>query len=140
MRDALWRAGITGRKILRGDVYWVSDEKIILPEERLPNKPKRTLHDGRPVVVLQTDMDNSNPHYPIVLVAPTSHRVEFKDDKDVILPVVAGGLPQEGLLLLGLIQPLLKTDLERCIYTVDPVTMSSVDAVIAANLGLIERP
>jgi len=140
LEDALLRSGLTGRTITRGEIYWTQDDVIVFPTQRLPNEPERTMHEGRPIVVLQTDLDNSNPAYRIVLVAPISHRVQFKDDKDVKLTAGQGGLPQDSLVHLGLIQPILKTELGRLIGKLDPITMSDMDAVAAANLGLSERP
>lgn len=98
------------------------------------------MHENRPVVVLQTDLDNSNPTYRIVLVAPISHKVQFKDDKDVELTAGQGGLPRNSLVQLGLIQSILKIELGTLIGKLDPITMSDIDAVTAANLGLSERP
>jgi mRNA-degrading endonuclease toxin of MazEF toxin-antitoxin module len=140
LEDALQRAGITGRSITRGEIYWVQDDVIQFPKQRLPNEPERKMHDNRPVIVLQTDLDNSNPAYPIVLIAPISHKVQFKDDKDVKLTAGQGGLPENSLVHLGLMQPILKIELGMLIGKLDPVAMSDIDAVVAANLGLSERP
>ena len=134
------RSGLTSRPITRGEIYWVQDDIIVFPTQRLPNEPERAMHKGRPVVVLQTDLDNSNPTYPTVLIAPISSQVQFKDDKDVKLTAGQGGLPQDSLVQLGLIQPILKIELGTLIGKLDPITISDIDAVAAANLGLSERP
>ncbi len=41
--------------------------------------------------------------------------------------------------MLGLIQPLLKIDLSDCVGKLDNLSMTEIDAVLSANLGLIER-
>lgn len=140
-RKAFKRAGITGREIKRGEVYLVRDELIVLPEERIPSRPERAIHERRPVLILQTDLDNSNPLYPIILIAPMSHRIDLQGETDYKLSAGQGGLEQDCIVHLGLVQPILKTDLgEDAIGKLDALTMNDIDAILAASLGLIERP
>jgi len=140
VEDALKRAGIAARKIERGQIYVVRDDIIVLPRERLPRETKRTVHEHRLVLILQTDLDNSDPPYLFALVAPLSHRVEFQDERDYALKANQGGLDQDSVVHLGLVQPILKIDLEQdAIGKLDALTMNDIDAILAANLGLIER-
>ena len=63
-----------------GDVCLVEDESVAIPET--PDD-KRTYHEnGRPCVVLQNGALCTRPTYPIVLIAPISHRVDLKDSSD----------------------------------------------------------
>ncbi len=141
IKNALRRHGITGRRIQRGEIYWIADDLIVLPETRLPSKPGREPHESRPVLVLQTNFDNDDPLYPIILVAPLSRRVDLQDQRDFKLLAGQAGLEHDSIVQLGLIQPVLKIDLQgEALGKVDDITMDDIDAVLAANLGLIERP
>lgn len=141
LRDAFEHIGITGKAIERGEIYLVPDKLITLPEERIPSRPSRTIHEQRPVLVLQTNADNAELLYPIVLVAPLSHRVDLKGEQDYRLKADQGGLTQNSIVHLGLVQPILKIELQGdAIGKLDTLAMNDIDAVLAANLGLIERP
>ena len=141
LRDAFERIGITGKHIERGEIYLVPDELIEFPEERIPSRPTRTIHEQRPVLILQANADNAEPLYLIILVVPLSHRVELKGEQDYRLKAGQGGLKQESIVHLGLVQPILKTELKGdAIGKLDTLTINDIDAVLAANLGLIERP
>ena len=51
------------------------------------------------------------------------------------------GLEHDSIVQLGLVQPVNKIDLQGDAFgKVDDMTMNDIDAVLAANLGLIERP
>ncbi len=140
MQEALRNAGINARNISRGEIYWVRDEIIVLPKNRLP-KQKREFHERRPVLILQTDIDNQDISYVMVLVAPLSSRTDLKDDKDIQLHKGQSSLDNDCLVQLGLIQPILKIDLaEKPIGKLDALTLAKIDSIVAANLGLIERP
>lgn len=141
MEDAFKRAGITGKKIKRGEIYLFSDKWIVLPKTRIPSQPPRIEHPERLVLILQSDSDNDDVSYPIILIAPLSHRTDLKDDKDYELHKGDGGIWMDSLVQLGLIQPVLKIELiGNPIGELDTVTMNEINAIIAANLGLIERP
>ena len=50
-------------------------------------------------------------------------------------------MEHDSIVQLGLTQPVLKIDLQgEALGKVDNITMNDIDAVLAANLGLIERP
>jgi len=141
IKNAFSRLGITGRKVQRGETYLIADDLIVLPETRLPSKPGRELHENRPVLILQTNLDNDDPLYPTILVAPLSHRVDLQDQRDFKLSARQAGLEHDSIVQLGLTQPVLKIDLQgEALGKVDDITMNDIDAVLAANLGLIERP
>lgn len=141
LRDAFERIGITGKYIERGEIYLVPDELIEFPEEHIPSRPGRTVHKQRPVLILQTNIDNAKPLYPIVLAAPLSHLVDLKGEQDYGLKAGQGSLKQDSIVRLGLVQPILKTELQGdAIGKLDTLTMNDIDAILAANLGLIKRP
>jgi len=141
IKNAFSRLGITGRKVQRGEIYLIADDLIVLPETRLPSKPGRELHENRPVLILQTTLDNDDPLYLTILAAPLSHRVGLQDQRDFKLSAGQAGLEHDSIVQLGLTQPVLKIDLQgEALGKVDDITMNDIDAVLAANLGLIERP
>ncbi len=140
IKNAFSRLGITGRKVQRGEIYLIVDALIVLPETRLPSKPGRELHENRPVLILQTNLDNDDPLYPTILVAPLSHRVDLQDQRDFNLSAGQASLEHDSIVQLGLTQPVLKIDLQgEAPGKVGDITMNDIDAVLAANLGLIER-
>lgn len=141
IKNGFSRLGISRRKIQRGEIYLIADDLIVLPKTRLPSKPEREPHESRPVLILQTNLDNDDPLYPTILVAPLSHRVDLQDQRDFKLSAGQAGLEHDSIVQLGLTQPVLKIDLQgEVLGKVDDITMNDIDAVLAANLGLIERP
>lgn len=132
-------AGIVGRRIERGEIYVIADAIIRFPQDRLPNS-NRTTHQTRMVLVLQCNQDNQNPSYRQLLVAPLSHKTEYQDATHYLLHKGQGGLNQDSLVMLDLVQSLLKIELSDRMGKVDTLTMTEIDAVLAANLGLIDRP
>ena len=141
IKNTFSRLGITGRKVQRGEIYLIADALIVLPETRLSSKPGRELHESRPVLILQTNLDKDDPLYRTILVAPLSHRVDLQDQRDFKLSARQAGLEHDSIVQLGLTQPVLKIDLQgEALGKVDDIMMNDIDAVLAANLGLIERP
>lgn len=137
---AFQNAGVAVHEPKRGEVYLIRDDLIVLPEARIPESKARMVHPQRPVLIVQTDVDNSEPLYPVVLIAPMSHRTDLQSERDCLLRAKQGGLDQDSLVHLGLVQPILKTDLQGSpIGALDSWAMNDVDAILAANLGLIER-
>jgi len=56
--------------IKTGGIYYAPDEIIQLPEERLPAAGSRTLHEGRPFLVMQGQTFCDDLDYPLVLGIP----------------------------------------------------------------------
>ncbi|MCL6450561.1 MAG: type II toxin-antitoxin system PemK/MazF family toxin [Acetobacteraceae bacterium] len=86
-----------------------ADSNISIPDskfagERIPGKT-------RPVVVVFSHPYNSEPTYPIVVVAPLSTRVDMRKDCDLELQPEPDRVRERCLLRLGLIQPVCKVDL-----------------------------
>lgn len=92
---------------------------------------------ARPVLILQDDVENRNPHYPIVIVAPlTSRKVDAIYPEDVLLPKGTANLPVTSKVLLGLIFAVTKEALVRWIGQVDEDHIAQVDAALLRLLGL----
>jgi mRNA-degrading endonuclease toxin of MazEF toxin-antitoxin module len=92
---------------------------------------------ARPVLILQDDVENRNPRYPFVIVAPlTSRKVDAIYPEDVLLPKGTANLPVTCKVLLGLIFAVTKEVLARWIGQVDEDHMAQVNAVLQRLLGL----
>jgi len=109
LRDALKNAGASAVGMSPGDVCLVEDTSVVIPET---SDERREYHpNGRPCVILQNGMLCTRVSYPIVLIAPTSHRTDLKESSDFPLhPNSSNGLHQECLAMLGHIQPVRKGD------------------------------
>ena len=67
----------------------------------------------RPVLILQDDVENRNPHYPFVIVVPlTSRKVDAIYAEDVLLPKGIANWPVTSKALLGLIFAVSKETLQ----------------------------
>ena len=84
--------------LCRGAVY-------LLREYTFPHqKDSSSVAKARPVLILQDDVENRNPRYPFVIVAPlTSQKVDALYPEDVLLPSGTANLPVTSKALLGLI-------------------------------------
>lgn len=92
---------------------------------------------SRPVIVLQDELENQNPHYPFVMIAPlTSRKVNTIYPEDVLLPAGAANLPVISKVLLGLICSVEKAALTRWLGQMDNVRMAQIDAVLQRLIGL----
>ncbi len=119
------------RALRRGAVYLIGS--YTFPHEIATGGSAK----ARPVIVLQDDLENRNPHYPFVIVAPlTSRKVDTIYPEDVLLPAGAANLPVPSKVLLGLICAVEKTALTRWLGQVDDVRMAQIAAVLPRLLGL----
>ncbi|MFQ5435867.1 MAG: type II toxin-antitoxin system PemK/MazF family toxin [Anaerolineae bacterium] len=125
----------------RGEVYLVKEAAIQFPKERLPGASPPHRHRQRPIVVLQCDEDNHNPKYPIVLAAPLSSRTDLKGRQDFLVRSGEARLRTDSIIMLGLIQPVLRNDLEDIpLGRFSPVRMEEITAMLLCNLGVLPRP
>ncbi len=121
-------------KLRRGAVYLLPG--YTFPHERDSGGVAKT----RPVLILQDDVENRNPHYPFVIVVPlTSRKVDAIYAEDVLLPKGIANLPVTSKALLGLIFTVNKEALIRWIGQVDEDHLAQVNAVLQRLLGLSER-
>lgn len=119
------------RVLRRGAVYLI--EGYTFPHESATGGIAKT----RPVVILQDDLENQNPRYPFVIVAPlTSRKVDAIYPEDVLLSAGAANLPVPSKVLLGLIFAVEKMALARWIGQVDDRHMAQIDAVLQRLLRL----
>ncbi len=119
LADALKGAGLAAFDGRCGDIFLVRDVDVIIPERKARD---RHLHpNGRTCVILSNNVFCDDPLYPIVSIAPTTHRVDIKDASDFPLqPSEINGLRCESLVLLGHIQPVRKLSLMRKLGSLSP--------------------
>lgn len=117
------------RTLRRGAVYLIGS--YTFPHE-IGSSPK-----PRPVIVLQDELENQNPHYPFVIIAPlTSRKVNTIYPEDVLLPAGVANLPVTSKVLLGLICSVEKAALTRWLGQMDNMHMTLIDAVLQRLIGL----
>lgn len=116
LADALHKVGIGKLRIIAGGIYRLKDELIQFPDSKV--KDNRTRHDFRTVLVISNQIICDSYNCPCVLVAPLSHRLDIKAETDIILQKTSENkLNADGRAMLGYIQPVLKSDLEKHIGT-----------------------
>jgi mRNA-degrading endonuclease toxin of MazEF toxin-antitoxin module len=105
--EALRTAGV-GLK--PGHIYSLKDDLITFPETR--SGQERDVHFSRPVLLLSNERVCGNPREPVVLIAPLSHLTELRTACDLYVRKDSdNNLPSNSRLILGHIQPVLKSDL-----------------------------
>lgn len=134
---ALEDAGIPREIIKRGDVWLITDSIITFPTDRLP-RSKRTTHDKRPVLVLSCDDDLANIRPLTAIISPFS-TIKDKAVTDFMLHAGTAGLKEDSIVRLGLVQPILKTDLKEKIGNVDSAILDQIITVLLCNLGVLQR-
>lgn len=119
-----------------GEVYWVKDKYLNFPDtDRLE---VRKVHEGRTVVIIENNSNNANPLHPFIIVAPTTSVLDYKRPNDIILTPEEDNVLKESLLLLSLIQPVLKIDLEDCVCTISDEKIKQTLAIVGETFGLID--
>ena len=131
-------AGISEKIIDRGDIWYISDDLIIFPEDRLP-KTKRQKHLNRPVLILSCSDDLKNLKFLSALISPLSTVVQAKAATDFFVNAGVGGLKEDSMIRLGLIQPILKVDLKEKIGNIGNDILDQVNTVVLCNLGILQR-
>src|ERR1700739_4051683 len=133
LREALKGAGVSGLKISPADVFIASDQAIVIPETKTED---RKYHEkGRTCIVLSNRTICSSISFPIVSIAPTSHRVELKAATDFPLKATPeNGLNQDSLVMLGHVQPLRKVDLIKKIGVLPPDIWTKLLVHMLANI------
>ena len=137
IKDALKKSGIVPKNILPGSLWTVRDKLIVFPEDRLPSA-KKTSHEFRTIVVLSRLEDCEDPTRIYVLMAPLSSNTRIKAKTDYLIPKGNGNLRDDSMVRLGLVQPILKTELEKEIGLLPESILEDLKAMISVIFGLIE--
>ena len=117
--------------IRRGDVFLVT---YAFPHEEGGSEKHR------PVLILQSDDDNRNVHYPLVQAAPiTTQKTDHVYEQDVLLPVGEANLSRTSKVLLGLTQPFLRARLGQRLGRISPTKMREIDLKLLRLFGFVEK-
>lgn len=117
--------------IRRGDVFRVA---YVFPHEEEGTEKQR------PVLILETDEDNQNLHYPLVQAAPiTTQKTSRIYAQDVMLPAGEANLPRTSKILLGLTQPFLKIRLGQKVGHISFSKMREVDIKLLRLFGFVAK-
>lgn len=95
-----------------GEIWSIKDELISIPYADRSTAP-REFHEWRTVVIAHNNILNSDPTWPIVMVAPLSHRTDLMRDYDLEVLPGRDGVREHSIIRLSLVQPVLKVDLDR---------------------------
>ena len=88
LRSALKVAGASTLRLSPGDVCLAEDESVVIPET--PEEKRKKHPNGRTCIILSSGFVCRRTTYPIVTVAPTSHRIDLKDVTDFEISPTAG--------------------------------------------------
>ena len=121
-----------------GQIYYIKDSLIDMPNtDRLINGGRK-IHEGRMVVIAHNNDENHNKMFPVITVAPLSHRIDLKRPFDLPVNIndVDGELKYDSLIMMYLIQPVCKVDLERCVGVLKEPKTEEMLAIQIEMLGI----
>lgn len=97
-----------------GEVYYIKDVLLSIPDADRTTVGRK-IHDGRMVAIIHNNYLNYDPTWPLIHIAPLSHRVDLMRETDIeILKSDCPWLKYESSMVrLALAQPVLKVDLEK---------------------------
>lgn len=118
-----------------------SGDAVTFPEERLPGHPEPSTH-ARRVIVLQTRERCTGGQPLTIMVIPcTASFRGLPGPTDFEIPDGENGFTKDGIVAMcALLQPVLKSDLARCEGQICSETLLALEAVVAANLGILAAP
>src|SRR5579862_5220704 len=135
LRSALDNAGASRLSFSTGDVCLVEDDEVVIPE--MPDNERKFHENGRFCVVLSSPDICRKITYPIVTIAPLTHRVDLKGIADFeIRKTSTNGLQSDSLIMLGHVQPIRKTALFRKFGTLNS---GEWDLMLAHLFAIIDR-
>jgi mRNA-degrading endonuclease toxin of MazEF toxin-antitoxin module len=111
--------------IRRGGLYWVPDSAVNFP----PLAPKeRAPHPRRPFLVISNDERNVEESWPVALGFPITTAHEFKTEYDIEIPKNTGGLGEDSVIRVVMLQPIAKTKLTE---RIGQLPAETVEACVA---------
>lgn len=131
------------KDLVPGAVWLARDDALLFPEDRLPSAGDRAQHDFRRVVIVQS-LRFTRDRVPVtLLVVPCSssqHPSELLEC-DFSLPDRPAGFTHPYVVAYTrLVQPILKSDLERCTGRLTDTTYRALRRKLAEVLDLTELP
>ncbi|WP_437275458.1 hypothetical protein WME90_29975 [Sorangium sp. So ce375] len=121
-----------------GAVFIVDDKLVVLPDSRKPGV-KRTWHDGRRVIIVQSQQMSRAGIPSTILAVPCSASAKLAGPWDMLLPNGEEGFDCTGVIAYAsLVQPFLKSDLERYVGQLQDDTLIELQRLVLMNLGLVQ--
>lgn len=105
-----------------GCIYYVQDEQVSMPPE-----DKRSWHNSRTVIVVNSPEHCADECWPIVMVCPVSSG-DKGSPHDVKVGAGIGGLRKKGYIRVALMQPIDKRHLRDSV-SLNPVPPDVMDEV-----------
>ena len=138
LSEALTGAGLSARVFQPGEVWLYPSQDLFLSADKLQARKSET--KPRPVIIVENEAHCSDPGYITLLVVPTSHRVDLRNDSALFLPAGSGNLEVNSLALVNIMQPVLKRDLGRRLGQLAESDLVKLLALIARTLamGMVE--
>lgn len=126
------------RELRPGAVFLVKDEAIDFPEDRIPGATPRTEHEKRRVIVVNDPALGraTSPRSLLVVPCTASQRRALSPWHFEIPQNEAAFTGGYVVALAHLVQPILKSDLEKCVGVLSPASFVALQAKVAQNLGL----
>lgn len=116
-----------------GGIYKTSDEKVLFPTRKnVKDKP-------RMVVVMGNEKDLNDPTLPHVLAVPITTVFDLETTQDLPVDAGVGNLYEASIIKAGMIQPILKSDIQHDIGIMDTENFENLKATVFMNLGLGEE-
>lgn len=110
LQSAVRKTGLTRTDLGPGYVCLVRDGLIRMPD----NEASRTVHFYRHVLIFSNDYICTAPECILVTIAPFSTELGWKKPEEIIIEnTKSNGLSQKSRLMLGHLQPMHKTDIEK---------------------------
>lgn len=111
------------KNIKRGEIYYADLSPVVGSEQG----------GIRPVLILQND--TGNKHSPTTIVAAITGR-KTKANLPTHVPITAGCMKTESIVLLEQIRTIDKSRLDEYIGKIDKKTMGAVDKAIVVSFGI----
>jgi mRNA-degrading endonuclease toxin of MazEF toxin-antitoxin module len=134
LSEALTGAGLSARVFHPGEIWLYPSQELFLSGDKLQARASET--KPRPVIIVENEAHCSDPGYVTLLVVPTSHRVDLRNDSSLLLPAGSGNLAVDSLAQINIMQPVLKRDLGRRLGQLAESDLVKLLALIARTLAM----
>jgi mRNA-degrading endonuclease toxin of MazEF toxin-antitoxin module len=124
------------KQLRDGAVFLVDDKAIDFPESKIPGAPPRTFHRGRIVIVTQAQfLGLAKPK--TMLVVPCSTSFTTPGPGDYVIPETEAAFDRRAVALTRLVQPVLKSCVQKYVDRLSPETLVALKHAIAQVMGLM---
>ncbi|WP_257643206.1 type II toxin-antitoxin system PemK/MazF family toxin [Micrococcus luteus] len=115
-----------------GDIFYVTDVSLSLPPE-----DDREVHASRrPCLILSCEEKNSQPGWPILLIAPISSSTNRRTQYCVKLGAGEANLPRKCWVRVPAVQPLAKDDISDYLGSISQARLEEVQAGLMMYMGI----